>query len=51
MINKMLQLPNIEEEDENDEKNKDIIMQKKIMRNTIKCLSQELYDNTKMLPI
>tara|TARA_Y100000389_G_scaffold162579_1_gene165426 strand:- start:103 stop:918 length:816 start_codon:yes stop_codon:yes gene_type:complete len=50
IINKMLQLPNIEEEDENDDKNKYVIMQKKIMRNTINCLSQELYDNTKMLP-
>lgn len=45
VINKSLQIPDIEDEDFSNEK--DLRLQNKILKNTIKCLSQQLYENTK----
>ena len=39
VINKSLQIPDIEDED--------LRLQNRILKNTIKCLSQQLYENTK----
>ena len=47
VMNKTLQLPDIEDEDFSNEK--DIRLQNKILKNTIKCLSQQLYENTKQI--
>jgi len=47
VINKSLQLPDIEDEDFSNEK--DIRLQNKILKNTIKCMSQQLYENTKRI--
>ena len=45
VINKTLQLPDIDDEDFSSEK--DLKLQNKILKNTIKYLSQQLYENTK----
>ena len=45
VINKSLKIPDIEDEDFSNEK--DLRLQNKILKNTIKCLSQQLYENTK----
>ena len=45
VINKSLQIPDIEDEDFSNEK--DLRLQNRILKNTIKCLSQQLYENTK----
>ena len=45
VMNKTLQIPDIENEDFSNEK--DLRLQNKILKNTIKCLSQQLYENTK----
>jgi len=47
VINKTLQLPDIDDEDFSNEE--DLKLQNKILKNTVKYLSQQLYESTRQL--
>ena len=46
VMNKTLQLPDLDDDDSDTSSDKDIRLQNRILKNTIKCLSQQLYENS-----